>query len=140
MSNLLSDHQTARELGVSVRTLRRWEEKGYFSPQKLENTNIRLYHTYAVGYLKRILDLDRNLKKHLHLLDVVKKELDEHSLVQNYIPGKPLKLMTEEDVAKFSRAHEAMERWEKEFKRLLDELTQYPNKILQTTVENYENQ
>lgn len=48
------------------------------------------------------------------------------------------KCETCEDMKNFSKAYEAMEGWEKEFKRLLNELTQYPNKILQTTVEDYE--
>ena len=138
MSNLISDHQAAKELGVSVRTLRRWEEQGYFSPQKIENTNIRLYHIYAVGYLKRILDLDRNLRIHLQLLEGLKKDLDKHNMEQDFIPGKPLKLMTEEDVHNFSKAYNAMEKWNKEFKRLLSELTQYPNQLLKTTIEDYE--
>lgn len=139
MSNLIDDHQAAKELGVSVRTLRRWEEKGYFPPQRIENTNIRLYHIYAVGYLKRVLDLDRNLKRHLQLLDGLRKELDKHNLQQDYIPGKPLKFMTDEDVKNFSKAYESMEKWEKEFKRLLNELGNYPNQVLKTTAEDYEN-
>ncbi len=139
MSKLISDHQASGELGVSVRTLRRWEEKGHFPPQRIEDTNIRLYDADAVEYLKRVLNLDRGIKKHLQLLDGLRKELDKHILEQDFVPGKPLKLMTEKDVKDFTKAYDAMEEWEKEYKRLLNELMQYPNKILQTTVEDYEN-
>lgn len=135
----MSIHQAAEALGVSTRTLARWEEKGYFLPERIPDTNIRLYHSYSVGYQKRILDLDRSINKHLKLLEGLKKRLDDHGILQEYIPGRPLKLLSEEDMKQFSDAYDAMEIWEKEYKSLLDELMKYPRQMLKTTIEAYEN-
>jgi DNA-binding transcriptional MerR regulator len=135
MSDLITIHQAARELGVSTKTLRRWEENKYFVPERDLNTNVRLYHPFIVGYWKKLLELDRSIKNHLKLLDGVKKELDKYMLEQDYIPGRPLKLLTENDFKNFSMAHDRMDKWEKDWKRMLREIMEYPKSMLKATTE-----
>ena len=134
MSNRMTIQQAATELGVSTKTLRRWEEKGHFVPQREPNTNIRLYDPYLVGYWKRMLEFDRGLKNHLKLLDGLRKELDKH-IASEHIPGQKVKFL---DIESFKKADDAMGKWEKEYKRLLDEIMKYPNKMLNATIEDYD--
>lgn len=126
MSNYMTIQHVANELGVSTKTLRRWEEKGYFVPERQATTNIRIYHTWPVGYWKRMLELDRSIKQHLKRLDGLRKELDKHMTEQDYIPGKKLKII---DGESFNKAYEDISQWDEEFKRLLDELLKYPQSM-----------
>lgn len=138
MSNRMTMQQAAIELGISTKTLRRWEESGHFVPEQIPNSSIRLYDSHSVGYLKRLLALDRSIKRHLRLLDGLRKELDKHNLEQDYTPGKPLKLMTDEDMKNFNEAYDAMEEWKKEYRKLLDEIMKYPKSMLKATIGDYD--
>lgn len=129
MSKRMTIQQVSNELGVSTKTLRRWEEKGYFKPERQENTNIRLYHPYIVGYWKKMLNLDRALKNHLRLLSEVRKELEKH-LATEPLSGESFPYL---DIDAFSKANEAMEKWEKEYKKLFDEIIKYPNIMLKAS-------
>jgi len=122
-------NQVSKELGVSTKTLRRWEEKGYFVPERQGTTNIRLYHSWPVGYWKRMLELDRGLKKHLALLGDLRKELDKH-LAKTPLDGQSRPML---DIKAFSKAHDAMEAWENEYKRLYKAVVEYPNSMLKAT-------
>ncbi len=135
---MMTIKQASDELGISTKTLRRWEEDKYFVPERESNTGFRFYDPYIIGYWKRMLDLDRALKKHLELLDGVRKELDKHMLSQDYHPGRPLKLMDDHDIEEFTKASDAMEKWEKDFRYLLDELIKYPKPMLKATTEKYD--
>lgn len=119
--------QVANELAVSTKTLRRWEEKRYFVPERQDTTNIRLYHTWVVGYWKRFLELDRALRKHLKLLGNLRKELDK------FIITKPLDgvIRPPLDGRAFQKAHDAVEKWELIYKEMLKELVEYPNLMRQ---------
>ena len=55
MSNRMTIKQVADELGVSTKTLRRWEANGYLVPERDSDTKVRLYHPYQIGYWKRML-------------------------------------------------------------------------------------
>lgn len=136
LSNMLTIEETAKVLRVSTRTLLRWEEKGYLAPHKKE-PSIRLYDPNVVSYWKVMLGLDRKLKEHLKLLTELRERLNKHNLEQDYIPGKKLKLMTEEDLKSFSEAYEAMERWNKDYKELLQSIMEFPQSMLRATTEKY---
>ncbi len=114
--------QVANELGVSTKTLRRWDEKKLLIPERQGTTNIRLYHTWLVGYWKKYLELDRALKAHLALLGEVRRELEKYIVTKPLGTG-PTKMF---DSKAFIEAHKAMETWEKGFDRLWRELADYP--------------
>lgn len=67
-------------------------------------------------------DLKQKIKKHLELLPSLKERLDKNRLEQDYIPGKPLKLKTKNDIKHNSEAWKAMEKWELEYAFMLKEL------------------
>jgi len=127
MSNYMTIQQAADQLGISTKTLRRWERTGYLVPdQRQEITGVRLYNFDRISYWKKLLALRRAIKAHLKELAEILKALDENSIIQDYVPGKPLKLTTQEEMDKFSKAWEAEQEWNKEFRRLLNELVEYP--------------
>ncbi len=138
MSNRLTIQQVADELEVSTKTLRRWEVSGLLVPEREPDTNIRLYHPYLIGYWKKLLTLDRTLRDHLKLLDGLRKELDKYMLEQDYVPGKPLKLFDKDSASSFFEASEKMDKWEKDYKKLLEELMTYPKNMVKATTEEYE--
>lgn len=130
---MMTIKQAADELGVSTKTLRRWDKSGYLVPERKPKTKIRLYHPHLISYWKKLLELDRVLKKHLKLLDSLRKELDKYMLEQDYKPGEKLKLL---DVESFSKVRNTMEQWDEEFKRLLNEIASYPRLMLKAISED----
>ncbi len=135
MSNHLTIQESATKLGVSTKTLRRWEKSGYFVTERDLNTNTRLYDPKIVDYWKKLLELDRSLKKHLELLEGLRKELSKHMLEQDYKPGKKLKLFEEKDIKNCLKASEDIEKWEKKRKAVLNSILQYPRSMLKATIE-----
>lgn len=79
---------------------------------------------------KKILDLNKREEEHLKKLPKIRKDIKEHYLEQEYIPSKPLKLSTTEDVEAAMKTFDAEEAWLEEHKRLLNELLSYPKDIL----------
>lgn len=136
MSHKLTIKQASNMLGISTKTLRRWEESGYFVPdERTQHTNIRLYNPQRIEYWKKMLELDRSLRGHLKLLQGLRDALDIHNAEQNYIPGQKLKFL---DMDKFSKAYDEMEEWDKKYKTLLDELLKFPQDMIKATTEVYD--
>ncbi len=133
MSNIMTIKQAADELGVSTKTLRRWEENKYFIPEREQGTSIRLYDPYVIGYWKKLFELQRTIKNHLKQLNELKSNLDKNGLEQDYQVGKALKLFDEESMKPFMKASEDMEHWGEEYKRLVNEMRQYPKDMLRAT-------
>lgn len=131
--------QVANELGVSTKTLRRWEASGYLMPdERQEVTGVRLYHPDHINYWKNYLELRRLLNFKVKELEGIKKALDEHPAEQVYVPGKPLRLLTEEDLEKFQKARDAENKWNKEFDRIIHEIAKYPRNIRKAVAESEE--
>lgn len=128
MSNRLTINKAANILGVSTKTLRRWEELGFFTPQRDPNTNIRLYHPYLVDYWKKLLDTNRELTNHLRKLDPVRKELEKHLAMKPLGPNDKLPML---DFEGFSKAHQEMEKWEKDYDRLMKAFFEFPTLMQQ---------
>lgn len=117
-------NQVAKELEVSTKTLRRWEESGFFVPEREPNTNIRLYHPYAVEYWKKLLTLNKKIEDHLKKLDPIKKVLYSHLGMKNVTPQDKLPML---DVEGYLKADKALEEWEKEYRELIKEFANFPN-------------
>ncbi len=134
MSKMLTIEETAKELKVSTKTLYRWDFRGYFVPT-IKKPNIRLYDSQVVEYWRMMLNLDRDFKRHLKLLDELRARLNKYNLEQNYVPGKNLKFLTDKDVKHFSDACEAMEKWNIEYKKMLNQIIEYPTSMLKAITE-----
>lgn len=135
MSNYMTIQKAANELEVSTKTLRRWEESGYLVPERQEGTGFRLYHSRLIDYWKKLFNLRRAITNHLRMLEGIKQALDKHTTEQNYIPGQPLKLLTEKELDEFMKARESEEKWSITYERLLRELREYPLTMRRATRE-----
>jgi len=127
---LITSSRAAKILGISKRTLYRWEKERRVRSKREGILNIRVYDQDYIEMAKKILDLDKKEKEHLKNLPNIKKEIEEHHLLQEYIPGKPLKLSTEEEVKAAMKAFDAEEVWVEQHKRILNELFTFPQEII----------
>lgn len=127
---LITSSEAAKILGISKRTLYRWEGEGRIRSTREGILNTRVFDNDYVEMAKKILDLDKQEEEHLKKLPNIRKQIEEHNLEQEYIPGKPLKLLTEEEVKAAMKAFDAEEEWVAEHKRLLAELISYPRDII----------
>ena len=118
--------QAATELGISTKTLRRWEENGSLMPEREPTTGIRLYHIYLIEQWKKLLTLDRKYRHHLKRLDELRVNLDKHIYTKPR-EGERVPLL---DAEGFGKAYDEMEKWEKEFKEMLNEMYAFPKNML----------
>lgn len=117
--------QVADELGVSTKTLRRWEEAGYFVPHRDPHTDIRLYHPVKVQYWKKYLSLNRRYNEHLKKHRPIIKEINKH-LAKPLSGQEELPLL---DTEAFSEADKKLNEWGKEHKKLLIEVLSLPKEV-----------
>jgi len=134
MSNILAG-DACKILKISKRTLYRWEKEGRVRSARDGMLNVRVYDPAYIEMVKKIIDLDKQEKEHLAKLPGILEEEKKHHLEQDYHPGKPLKLSTEEEVEAAMRAFDAEEAWMAEHKRLLNELFIYPRDIIREVLE-----
>lgn len=124
MSKKMTIHQVAEVLGVSTKTLRRWEESNLFTPERDPHTNIRLYHPYLVEYWKKLLTINREISSHLKKLDPIRKDLNKHIVMKPLSPGEKIPML---DIEGFSKANDAMEEWEAEYDKLIKDFFEFPD-------------
>lgn len=133
----LSIGETAQRLGVSVRTLRHYDEIGLVKPAEVGENGYRYYDREAMALLQQVLfyrELGLSLKEigpllcapevqrrkaleaHRHLLELKKHQLEGLlQLVDDTLGGnmmsKPKITQADVDAAKVQYAQEAKERW-----------------------------
>lgn len=117
-------------LKVSKRTLYRWGEKGRIRSERDGILKVRVYNRDYIETVKKILELNKKEKKHLAKLPEIIDQVKRNLLEQDYIPGKPLKLMTSSDVEAAMKAFDDEEAWMREHKRILNELLSFPRDII----------
>lgn len=119
--------QAANELGVSTKTLRRWEAKGFFVPVRQEVTNVRLYKVVDIEYWKKFINLDKALREHLNNLLAIRKALDK------FIITTPLNgdIRPPLNGKEFMRAHKAMTEWDKKYKQINQDMGEFACSMFQ---------
>lgn len=110
-------------LGVSKRTLFRWEEEGRIESKREGILKVRLYDRNHIIQSAKILRLNKLEKEHLAKLPAVREKVKQHLFVQDVHAGEPLRFM---DVEAASKAFDDEEVWMDEHKRILNELFLYP--------------
>ncbi|MDO8487761.1 MAG: MerR family transcriptional regulator [bacterium] len=125
---LITIAEAAKILGVSKRTLYRWEKEGWLRVAREGLLNIRVYDRNYIETVKRLIDLNKREKLHLAKLSDIRKRSKRHMMEQDYT-GKPLKLMDEKDVEEAIKVYEEEVEWDKENKRILAEWLSYPRDI-----------
>ena len=128
MSNLLTISEAAKVLGVSTKTLRRWEEKGYLVPTR--RSNIRLYEPDIIGYWNIMLSLDKKMSNHIKLLSRLRKRLNKRYLAQGSTPIENPKFISKKEIKKFIKAFANMEAWHRDYRKMLKWTTEYPRLMI----------
>lgn len=117
---------TAKEasqiLGISKRTLYRWEEEGRIKSTREGILNVRVYDRDYLLMVRKLLDLSKKIDEHNTKLPEILEQSKEHHLEQTYFPGKPLKLSSEEEVEAAMKAFNNEDAWETEHD---EQMTEY---------------
>lgn len=122
--------EVSKILKISKRTLFRWEEQGKIRSERDGILKTRVYDKDYIAIVQKIIELNEQEKAHLSKLPKIREMIKENMLEQDYVPGKKLKLMNEQDVEVSMKAFKAEEDWMDEHKRLLDELFSFPRDIV----------
>ncbi len=119
-------HITTKEasqiLGISKRTLFRWEIEGQIKSTREGILKVRVYNQDYIVMVKKLLDLDKQIDKHQVKLPEILEQSRKHQLAQDYQPGKPLKLSNDLEVEAAIKAGNNEELWMAEHNRLISEL------------------
>lgn len=120
----MSIKQVADYLGVSKKTLMRWDKENYFSSREAV-TNARVYLRKDVEMAKKWLDLREKHRKHLKKLREVQKNLDKFLVVHPLVPGEPIKHFWR--LEELKSPFNAMRQWKEEEKEIMKEYYQFDN-------------
>lgn len=123
----MSTKQVADFLGVSKKTLMRWDEKGIFPAEREEVSKSRIYYRPNVEKAKMWLDLRERHRKHLRKLPDIRKRLDEVLRMHPVIPGQPVKPWGSRDISVITKAIDAMEKWDREEREIVKGYDQFLN-------------
>jgi DNA-binding transcriptional MerR regulator len=122
MTDLITSSECAKELGLSRRTLMRWEEKGWLSAVTRDQQGNRLYRLHHVRWAARRHEEWENLRafhrKHLQKLPAVQQRLGK------LIHTQPLERTYDREPVDLKELQEAirlMEEW-KTMSREIDKL------------------
>lgn len=109
--------KAAEILGVSKKTLFRWDEEGKFSPKTREKVSkIRLYEEIDVKYLKLVLDNEKRFKEVVKEERALQIELDKYENIF---------LLSDKQGELLSKAEELRKKREE----IVDEFKLYPQEV-----------
>lgn len=102
--------EAARMLGVSKRTLMRWDKPGKLPVERDPITNVRLYNLQ-----------DIRVRAHLRKLPSIRKRVDEFISTAPLDPFRPLKPKPPKHFEEMKKAFEELKAWEKKYHQLMEE-------------------
>lgn len=114
----ITTKEASQILGISKRTLFRWEKEGKIKSMREGILKVRVYDQDYVALTRELLDLNKQIDKHNARLPEIKEQSLKHQLEQTYIPGKPLRLPTSLDAEAAMKASADEEEWLTEYYRL----------------------
>lgn len=117
-------------LKVSKRSLFRWEKEGRIRSVRDGILRVRVYNKDYIEMVKNILELDKKEKEHLKKFPEIRNQVKKHLMEQDYMPEKPLKLLTSSDIEASMKAFDDEEAWMREHKRILNKLFSFPKDII----------
>ena len=118
----ITTKEASQILGISKRTLFRWEKEGRVKSAREGILNVRVYDNGYIMMVKRLLDLDKKIDAHNAKLREIIEQSKKHQLEQVYQPGRPLKLSTPLEVEAASKAFDDEDAWEVEHDKQMVEL------------------
>lgn len=127
---LITASRAASILGINKRTLFRWEKSGRLKSRREGILGTRVYDKEYVEVAKKILDLNKVEEEHVKKLPRIRKDIEKNCLIQEYVPGKPLKFLSEKEIEDAMKAFDAEEAWLKKHEQILRKLYSYPMGIV----------
>ena len=103
--SVITTGQAAKILGISKRTLMRWDESGRFSPTREAVSNIRVYEESIVKDLKFLMDHEKGYNENLRQIRKVALELNPYHRVF-MLSNKEAELLNKEE--KLAQKHERL--------------------------------
>lgn len=117
--------QAAKLLGVSTRTMMRWDKDGKFPADHKEKlSGIRFYDLDDINNHVFWFNLRRKHKDNLRKLGVIRAEVDKYISTQPLQAGENPKFHKYEDM---KRAYDALHKWEEEHREILKEYAKLPS-------------
>lgn len=127
--------EAAKILGISKRTLYRWEKEGRIRSVREGILNVRIFDRNYIVMVKQIQDLDKRLNEIMTKLPQILEQSKRHQLEQVFNPGEKLKLLSSSEVEASKKAYEKEVAWVAEHRRLVAELCSYPRDILKEVLD-----
>ena len=115
---MLKISQAAKILGVSSRTLMRWDEDGKFPAHKEPISKMRYYSEDEIKTHALWFEIRRKHKKILNELDAIRAEVDKYIVTQPLDYGEKPKFHKLEDMKK---AFDDLHKWERKQKEIYRE-------------------
>lgn len=116
----ITTSQAARILGVSKKTLMRWDKSGKFSPRKREEVSrSRVYEESEVRDLRYLIDHEKRFRENLKRWKSIREELNPYRK-QFYIDSHAAELEEQYDMCmeEHKRLMEEVDKFTPQMKRL----------------------
>lgn len=114
--------RAARILGVSKKTLMRWDKPGLFPAQRESVSNVRIYDKVRVEKLAKWFDLRERHLNHLRKLKPIKAECQWFISTRPLDPYNPPKGHNLTDMKK---AFDKMKQWQRDLDKLQKEYIEF---------------
>lgn len=116
--SLLSLQQAAKKLGISTRTLLRWDEDGTFPAAHEEVSKTRVYDEEIVEVYARYMAVRKTHREHLNKLGAIQASLSKFIVTKPLNPFEPTQVHKYEEMKK---AYDAKHEWDKQYKKIEEE-------------------
>ena len=114
--------QAANYLGVSTKTMMRWDADGVIPAQRDPITNSRLYHPIVLEKVKKWLDLRKRHKDLLNKLGPIRARIDKFLAIKPLDPYSPTRPVKFEEM---KAAFEDMGVWKKKHDEIYKEYADF---------------
>lgn len=118
--------RAAQYMGVSKKTLMRWDKAGLFPVQREEVSNIRYYDKSVLEKVVKWFDLRRREKEHLKKLSVINQKRSK------FIPITPLDGVSNPKVQNYEemkQAYREYNEWKRKYDDLQEEYAQFTERF-----------
>ena len=127
MQDKVTISEAANLLGISKKTLDRWDRLKICEPYFEELSKTRFYLKSDLEKLKNYWILRKIHKDHISRLEPIRKEIDKFIVTTTL--SNPLKIQSFENTNLMKDAFDKMTKWEEEHKKIIKEYSEYKNLI-----------
>lgn len=114
----ITTKEVSQILGISKRTLFRWEKEGRFKSTREGILNVRVYDRDYVVMAKKLLNSVKQIDEHNTKLREILAQSNKHQIEQVYYPGKRLKLISSSEMEASKQASDNEKTWSVERDKL----------------------